>query len=170
MRHRAVASWPPGGAPPRIPPLLMCALAGAWGLGCGTAAAAPVAIPARTISIGESAHLHLTSRSATGFTLNEEGAATGTIGGTIYIHLHIANNHGGVTAEVNIYPRGGSLSGYGSATYQVEGAQAVFSGTLSITRGTGSYAGARAAGLRFSGSIQRRGDAVAAQLSGPLSV
>jgi hypothetical protein len=135
--------------------------------GIGVAAASPLGHAARTISLNESAHLRLTSKS--GFTLNEQGTTTGSIDGTMYIHLHIANNHGGVTAEVNIYPHGGSLSGSGSASYEVEGAYAKFSGRLSITRGTGSYAGSRASGLSFSGTIQRRSDTVAVQLSGTLS-
>jgi hypothetical protein len=143
-------------------------LAGAEPLVAGAAGATRLARAARTISLSETGHLHLTSKH--GFTLNEEGSAAGTITGTIYIHLHIANNHGGVTAEVNIYPRGGSLSGSGSASYQVQGAYAVFVGKLSISRGTGSYAHAHASSLRFSGSIQRRNDAVAVRLSGPLSV
>jgi len=124
---------------------------------------------ARTESITESAHLRLTSKQ--GFTLNEQGAATGTIAGVIYIHLHIANNHGDVSAEVNIYPHGGgSLSGQGTASYSVDGPVASFSGKLSITRGSGKYAGAHASGLHFDGSIERRDDAVTVRLSGSLSV
>ncbi len=137
-------------------------------LTCAVACATPSAAQARVMSVSESAHLHLTSKH--GFTLNEEGATGGTIKGTIYIHLHIANNQGGVTAEVNIYPHGGSLAGEGSASYRVEGAQATFSGRLSITRGTGSYAHAHGSNLRFTGTIERRNDAVAVQLSGQLSV
>jgi hypothetical protein len=127
----------------------------------------PLARPARTVTLSETAHLHLTSKHS--LTLNEQGQASGTIPGSIYIHLRLSNDHGGVSAEVNIYPRGGSLSGYGSATYSVEGAEAVFSGKLAIARGTGSYSHASATGLRFTGSIQRRTDAVAVKLSGPLS-
>jgi len=142
----------------------------AGSLGVVAALATPrVARLARTISLNETAHLHPTGR-PTITRINEEGQASGTIRGTIYIHLRLSNNHGGVSAEVNIYPHGGSLSGYGSASYRVEGADAVFSGKLAITRGTGSYAHASASGLRFTGSIQRRTDAVAVQLSGPLSV
>ncbi len=133
----------------------------------GSVAASPLARSARVISLNETGHLHLTSKHV--FTLNEEGPATGTIKGTIYIHLHLANQ-GRVTAEVNIYPQGGSLSGHGSASYQVEGADAVFSGLLTITGGSGSYAHASASALRFSGSIERRNDAVSVQLSGQLSV
>ena len=78
-----------------------------------------------------------------------------------------STNH--VTAEVNIYPSGGSLTGEGTANYRSDGGQATFSGTLSIDRGSGSYAGAHATGLAFSGTIQRSNDATTVHLSGPLS-
>jgi hypothetical protein len=122
---------------------------------------------ARTLSLKETGHLRLTSKR--GFTLNEQGAASGTIGGTIYIHLHLASSSR-VSAEVNIYAHGGSLSGHGSASYQVRGAFAAFSGSLAVTRGTGSYSRARASALRFTGAILRRNDSVTVQLSGSLSV
>lgn len=118
------------------------------------------------MSLGESGRLRLTSKR--GFTLNERGSASGTISGSIYIHLHLVSDSK-VTAEVNIYPRAGSLTGSGSASYRVVGGYAAFSGTLSITRGSGKYARARASGLRFTGTIQRRDDSVAVQLSGHLS-
>lgn len=121
---------------------------------------------ARTIALRESGTLRLTSKR--GFTLNEQGSASGTIRGTIYIHLHLVSGRS-VTAEVNIYPRGGSLSGSGVASYGVNGATASFSGTLSITRGTGSYAHARSSRLRFTGTIRRRDDAVSVQLQGTLT-
>jgi len=142
----------------------------ALALGPGSArGSSAAATSARTESIAESAHLHLTSKQ--GFTLNEQGTAAGTIAGTIYIHLHIANNHGEVNAEVNIAPKGGgSLSGQGSASYSVDGPVASFSGKLSVTRGSGRYTGAHASGLRFDGSIERRNDAVAVRLSGSLSL
>ncbi len=160
----------PDAVAPRVGAIIAaCALMAAGAIALATvAAAAPVARSARTISLSETAYLHPTSRPT--LTINEEGSASGTIKGTIYIHLHLENSHDGVTAEVNIYPHGGSLSGHGSASYQVEGADAVFSGKLSITQGTGSYAQARAPSLRFSGSIQRRTDDVTVRLSGPLSV
>jgi hypothetical protein len=140
---------------------------GVAALGAGASSAAgPVAGAARTLSLHESGRLHLTSHS--GLTLNEKGSATGTIKGTIYIHLDVASpTH--VTAEVNIYPAGGSLSGRGSASYEVGGSYASFSGTLSITRGTGAYAHAHAHNLRFTGSIKRVNDATTVAVSGPLS-
>jgi hypothetical protein len=121
---------------------------------------------ARTVSLSEVGRLHLTSHH--GFTLNEQGTATGTIKGRIYLHLNIvATNR--VTAEVNIYPSGGSLSGVARASYRVMGETAAFSGSFSIRRGTGVDSHARGSGLKFTGTIQRSNDAVTVHLSGTMS-
>jgi hypothetical protein len=121
---------------------------------------------ARTFSLNESGNLHLTSKR--GFTLNEQGTASGTVAGPIYVHLRIVSTTR-VTAEVSIYPRGGSISGNGTAGYRREGATAHFSGSLSINRGTGSYNHANGSGLSFSGTIQRSNDAVTVRVSGKVS-
>jgi hypothetical protein len=122
---------------------------------------------ARTFSISESGHLHLTSHH--GFTLNEQGSATGTIPGKIYIHLNIVSTNR-VTAEVNIYPSGGSLTGKVSAAYRSSaGANASFNGTMTILRGTGRYAHARGQGLSFTGTIRRIDDAITVRLTGRMS-
>ncbi len=140
---------------------------GVGALGAGASSAAgPVAGAARTLNLSEKGRLHLTSHS--GLTLNEQGTATGTIRGTIYIHLNVASSTH-VTAEVNIYPSSGSLTGHGSAHYEVGGSYASFSGTLSISRGTGTYAHTHASNLRFTGSIKRVNDATTVEVSGPLS-
>jgi hypothetical protein len=142
-------------------------LVGVGTLGAGASGAdGPVAGAARTLNLHESGRLHLTSHS--GLTLNEQGTATGEIKGPIYIHLDVASQTH-VTAEVSIYPSGGSLTGHGSANYEVGGAYASFSGTLSISRGTGTYAHAHASNLRFTGSIKRVNDATTVEVSGPLS-
>jgi hypothetical protein len=129
-------------------------------------AVGPSAHAARTISLNESGRLRLTSKH--GFTLNEEGSASGTVAGTIYIHLTVASINR-VTAEVSIYPRGGSISGYATASYHVAGATATFSGSMSVARGTGSYDHAHASGLGFSGTIARANDAVTVRLSGQMA-
>jgi hypothetical protein len=128
--------------------------------------ARPAARSARTIALNETGRLHLTSHRH--LTLNERGSVSGTIRGTIYIHLNIVSTNR-VTAEVNIYPSGGSISGYATASYGVSGATASFSGTMAITRGTGRYAHAHGSGLSFTGTIQRSNDAVAVRLSGQMS-
>jgi hypothetical protein len=136
-------------------------------LGTGVSSAAPAkAVAARTITLNESGQLHRTSHS--GLKLNEQGSASGTIRGTIYIHLDVVSPNR-VTAEVNIYPSGGSLTGSGSADYRVDGGTASFSGTMSIDRGSGSYAGAHGSGLSFSGTIQRLSGSVSVHLSGKMS-
>jgi hypothetical protein len=125
-----------------------------------------LALTARTVSLDENGDLHLTSKQ--GFTLNEQGPASGTITGTIHVHLKIVSS-GSVTAEVSIYPRGGSISGIGTASYKRGTTTASFSGTLSISHGTGSYANAHGSGLSFSGTIQRSNDAIAAHVNGRFS-
>lgn len=121
------------------------------------------ALATRTVSLNESGDLRLTSRH--GFTLNEQGRATGTVAGTIYVHLKIVSTSR-VTAEVNIYPNGGSISGHGAASYRREGAKGSFSGSLSINRGTGTYNHAQGSGLSFSGTIQRSNYAVTVHVRG----
>jgi hypothetical protein len=126
----------------------------------------PTASVARTFSLSETGHLRLTSHH--GFTLNEKGSASGTIKGTIYIHLNVVSTNR-VTAEVNIYPSGGSLTGSANASYRPMGGVATFSGTMNITRGTGSFSHARGSGLSFTGTIQRINDAVTVHVSGRMS-
>jgi len=128
--------------------------------------AAPTSLAAKTFSLNENGNLHLTSKQ--GFTLNEEGPASGTVSGTIYVHLKIVSSTR-VTAEISIYPHGGSITCSGSAGYKREGSSANFSGGLSIDRGTGSYANARGSGLNFSGTIQRSNDAIAVHVGGTAS-
>jgi hypothetical protein len=127
---------------------------------------APSAGSARAISLDESGQLHLISKH--GFTLNEQGAAAGTIRGTINVHLKIVSSSR-VTAEVSIYPNGGSISGNGSAAYHKGETAASFSGSMSIDRGSGSYAHVQGSGLSFSGTIARSNDAITVHVSGRLS-
>jgi hypothetical protein len=146
--------------------LLSLTLAAFVPAGSAVSHAAP-AHTARTMSLNETGRLHLTSHRS--FTLNEAGSASGTISGTIYIHLHVVStNH--VTAEISIFPHGGSITGSASAAYHPSGARATFSGTMSVTRGTGSYRHARGSGLSFSGTIQRSNDAITVHVSGHISV
>jgi hypothetical protein len=121
---------------------------------------------ASTITLNESGRLHLTSHH--GFTLNEQGTTSGTVSGTIYIHLNITSTNR-VTAEVNIYPRGSSITGSATASYHPSGGVASFSGTMTVERGTGRYKGAHGTGLSFTGTVQRVNDAVTVHVSGRMS-
>lgn len=139
----------------------------AGGTATGVGAARLVsAHAARTFSLNETGSLHLTSKH--GFTLNEQGSASGTISGTIYVHLSIVSTSR-VTAEVSIYPSGGSITGEGSARYARGSQTANFSGSMTIARGSGSYAHAHGSGLSFSGTIQRSNDAVTVHVNGDVS-
>ena len=142
-------------------------LAASWPFGTlargSSQARAAVASGARVLSLNENGNLHLTSKH--GFTLNEQGLASGTVRGAIYVHLSIVSSSR-VTAELNIYPRGGSLTARGSANYHKQSTLARFSGTMAIERGTGGYAHARGSGLSFSGTIQRSNDAVTVHVAG----
>ena len=127
---------------------------------------APTSLAAKTFSLNENGNLHLTTKQ--GFTLNEEGPASGSVSGTLYVHLKIVSSTR-VTAEISLYPHGGSITCSGSAGYKREGSTANFSGALSIERGTGSYAKAHGSGLSFSGTIQRSDDAITVHVGGTAS-
>ncbi len=121
---------------------------------------------ARTVSLHETGNLRLTGKH--GFTLNEQGSATGTFNGTIHVRLTIvSSNH--VKAEVSISRSGGSILGEATASYRKSGASAGFSGSLSVSGGTGSYSDAHGSGLSFGGTIQNSNDAIAVHLGGSIS-
>jgi hypothetical protein len=126
----------------------------------------PSARSAHTMSLSDSANLHLTSHH--GFTLNETGTAAGTISGRIYIHLTITSTNS-VSAEVNLYPSGGSVTGYATASYRPSGAVATFNGTMRVARGSGRYNHASGSGLSFSGTVHRTNDAVTVHVNGHIS-
>ena len=126
----------------------------------------PAADATRTISLNETGRLHLVSKH--GFTLNEVGAASGSIKGTITVHLKIISSSR-VSAEVTISPKGGSLSGSGTASYHKGAGSAGFSGALSVSRRSGSYAHAQGSGLKFSGTIAGSNDAITVHVTGRLS-
>jgi hypothetical protein len=122
---------------------------------------------AKTVSLQENGHLHLTSKH--GFTLNEQGTATGTAAGTIYVHL-TATSTTRMTVEVNIYPHGGSLSGHGEGSYHRVSGAAKFSGKMSISGGKGSYSHIRGSDLSFSGTIEESNhDAITVHVTGAVT-
>jgi hypothetical protein len=129
-------------------------------------AAGPQAHAARTMNLNESGSLRLSNHH--GIELKEQGFAKGTLSGPIYIQLRVKSTRS-VTAQVQVYPSGGSLSGAAAASYHVAGSYASFSGRLNITKGSGRYAKAHASGLSFTGTIKRSNDAVTVRVSGRMS-
>ncbi len=136
------------------------ALTGAAGASGSTATAA------RTITLNDTGHLRETSHK--GFNLNYSGQATGTVAGTIYLHLHVISTNR-VSAELSVYPHGSSVTGTASGSYHNNGATASFSGTMSVSRGTGSYSGAHGSGISFNGTIQRSNGSVTVHVDGSLT-
>ncbi len=121
---------------------------------------------ARTVKLTESANLRLTSKH--GFTLNEQGTASGTARGALYVHLTIVSS-ARVTAEINFYPSNGSISSRGNAAYHRGRSSASFAGTLSIVHGSGAYGRTHGQDLAFGGTIQRSNDAISVHVSGEVS-
>jgi len=148
--------------------LAVLALAVAAAVGTGAAGAAgPSAKTARTLSLSDSANLRLENHK--GIELKEGGSANGNIPGKIYIQLRLANSHS-VTAKIQVYPSGGSISASASASYRVvTSSSASFVGTLNITGGSGRYAKAKGSGLSFSGTVHRPSDSVSVHVSGKMS-
>jgi hypothetical protein len=126
----------------------------------------PDARATRSVSVSELGKLRLISKH--GFTLDERGTASGTIKGTITVQLKIVSSSR-VTAEVTIYPAGGSIAGHGTASYHQGKPASSFAGSLAVARGSGSYAHAQGSGLSFSGSIAESNDAITVHVSGRFS-
>ncbi len=143
----------------------LCALAAVEVVPADGAGAAR-AHAARTTSVSEQGQLHFVSKH--GFTLYEQGTASGTIKGTISVVLKIVSTSK-VTAEIKISPSGGSISAYGNASYHKGSTSASFAGSLSIKGGTGSYDHAQGSGLSFSGTIASSNKAIAVRVSGSVS-
>jgi hypothetical protein len=147
--------------------LALGAVATAVVFGTGAAgAASPHARVARSLNLNDSAKLHLSNHK--GITLKEQGTAKGTLGGPLYLQLKVTSTRS-VSAEIQVYPNGGSISGNAKAAYHVAGSFATFSGTMSVTKGSGTYSKAKASALSFSGTIQRSNDAVTVHVSGKMS-
>jgi len=147
--------------------LALGAVATATVFGAGAAgAASPHARAARSIDLNDSASLHLQNKH--GIELKEEGTAKGNLPGPLYLQLKVTSTRS-VSANVEVYPGKSSISGTAKASYRVSGSTATFSGTMEVTKGSGSYSKAKASALKFSGTIQRSNDAVTVRVSGPMS-
>ena len=148
--------------------LAVFALAIAATVGAGAAGAAgPAAKAASTMNLSDNANLRLNNHK--GVELKESGTAHGNLRGSIYIQLRLASSRS-VTAKIQVYPSGGSISASASATYRVvTSSNASFAGTLTITGGSGRYSKAKGSRLSFSGTVHRPSDSVSVHVSGKMS-
>ena len=128
--------------------------------------AACVAIPAhaaRVLKASDTAHLHYVS--ASGSLLFDEGKATGTLPGSMRVHLNLGTTF---TGSFTIYASGGSIEGRGSATPHGSGTYESFSGTLTVTGGTGRYVHAHGRGGLY-GTFDRNNYALVTKTTGSLT-
>lgn len=141
----------------------LVAAAGVLAVGGAAGASGSTATAARTVSLNDTGHLRETSHR--NFYLNYSGQASGSVSGTLYLHLHVISTNR-FSAEVSVYPHGSSITGSASGSYRNQGSVATFSGTLSVKRGSGSYSGAHGSGISFSGTTQRVSGATTVHVSG----
>jgi hypothetical protein len=148
--------------------LALGALATAAVVGTGAAGAAgPSAKAASTLNLSDSANLQLNNHK--GVELKESGSAKGNLPGKIYIQLRLASSRT-VTAKIQVYPSGGSISASAAATYRVvTSSSASFAGSLNITGGSGRYSKAKGSRLSFSGTVHRPSDSVSVHVSGKIT-
>jgi hypothetical protein len=134
----------------------------------GSKGSRPAAGVARTVTVRETAHLHVTSHRGLQL-LNEAGEGTGTFRCPLTVHLSIAYTEAHISFTLACSSRD-SLSGSGNTSFYVSGSTAHFSGSVGVTRGTGRYAHASASHLSVNGSFQRSSYALSLSVSGSLHV
>jgi hypothetical protein len=118
---------------------------------------------AHVLKATDTAHLHYISSS--GSLLFDEGKATGTLPGTMRVHLDLGTTF---TGTFTIYASGGSIEGHGSATPHGSGTYESFSGTLTVTGGTGKYVHAHGHGGLY-GTFDRDDYALVIKTTGSLT-
>jgi hypothetical protein len=151
------------------------ALCGALAAGCLVAATQSAAAGAHTrqpavrahaahaLTATDTAHLHYVKSS--GSLLIDEGKATGTLPGSMRVHLDLGTTF---TGTFTIYASGGSIEGHGSATPHGSGTYESFSGTLTVTGGTGRYIHAHGRGGLY-GTFDRDNYALVIKTTGSLT-
>ncbi|HEY5344585.1 MAG TPA: hypothetical protein VIJ66_13115 [Solirubrobacteraceae bacterium] len=128
-----------------------------------TARGGPGAHAARTLNGTDTAHLHLVHQRET--VVIEEGAATGALPGSMRAQLDVGSVF---TGTCTISTHGGTVTGHGRAIPRGSGRYQSFSGTLTITGGSGRYAHARGSTGLY-GTFDRRTFALVIQTSGRIA-
>lgn len=126
---------------------------------------APVAVAARELMLRESGNLHLVSHHHE--QIVETGHGTGTLSGSITVNMTLAFSHASVSFTA--YPSvGGTVVGRGEGTIYAGGKNAHFTGSATITGGTGKYAHASGRGIHLEGTLQRHTFALYVKVEGKM--
>jgi hypothetical protein len=122
---------------------------------------------ARTLNVTDTAHLHFLKESSS--QLIDEGAATGTLPGTVRVSFDLGVT---VSGTFTIYAHDGTIIGHGSGVLHKSSSQSdvyvSFGGTMTVSHGTGRYAHAHGTG-GFYGVIDRRNYSATIQTTGSLA-
>ncbi|MGH2912515.1 MAG: hypothetical protein ACRDJ3_08575 [Solirubrobacteraceae bacterium] len=122
----------------------------------------PHAHDARLLKATDEARLRFVS--ASGSTLYETGRATGTLPGSMQVHMRIGATFRG---SFTIYATGGLIEGHGSATPHGAGVYESFSGSLTVSGGGGHFRHAHGT-ARLYGTFNRNTYALLIQTQGTL--
>lgn len=129
-----------------------------------SASLAPLAPASSTQAVKDAAHLHLIGGGGTALT--EQGAASGSVPGTVRVSLTLH----AYTASANftIYSKNGDISGHatGKLKFGKSGYDS-FAGAAVMTHGTGRYTRSSGTGT-FYGSVNRGNYAMSVQVIGQL--
>lgn len=110
----------------------------------------------------DTAKLHYVG--AVGEKVYETGSASGTLPGSIRVHMIFTSTFSGSFA---IYTRGGRIDGHGKAKPHGSGVYESFAGTLVVTGGTGRYRRAHGTAHLY-GTFNRENYALTIQTAGTL--
>lgn len=157
-RHRRIRS-----ANPIVAVSLVTLLIGIAGVSVAGARTNPAGTMARSISVRDTARLHLVDVS--GSKLTERGTATGTIPGQVFAHFDVGPR---VYVSFTLTARGGSIKVKGTGIPETTGIRTKFHGSVTVVGGTGRYAHAHGQG-KLSGVANRRTWDVTVNVSGHLS-
>jgi hypothetical protein len=146
-----------------LPGLLLALSASAASAGGTPPPSTPRADTARTLQASDTAKLRYIKHS--GSQLLEEGTAQGDLPGNMRANLSIGATF---TGSFTIYTHGATITGHGTATPHGASLDEHFSGTLTVTGGTGRYAHAHGH-AKLTGTFNRRTYAITLQTSGSLS-
>lgn len=128
---------------------------------------APAAQAATALTFDIHARLHLVRKA--GHVLNEQGSFTGTQSGTIAVRFASVNVVSGSATFAAYSAQGGSVNGRANIKGHV-GATVYFTGTVTITGGTGRWAHASGRNLRFIGTVDPNNFHASAHIEGTINV